>query len=215
MFRGREMHFMAPDDGGGAGSAGGQEGDKGNEGKGGQQASGAPKQDELPDDPAQLKALLQKEKEAHQHTISVHTEMKGKYQKREESDAKAREEALKKQGQFESLYNEAAPKLATAEATVKRQEEALSRFLEAELMSLPENVKAIIPEGDAVARLDWISKAKAAGVFGQNKPGAAGQKAGDKSPPPGNAGGVISLDEFNKLTPKERSAYMAKGGKIA
>ena len=204
--------LYAVDDGGGAGGgAGGPQdqggaGDKSTENKGGAGSTTT----ELPDDPVKLKELLKAEREAHGHTISVHTEMKTKLTKREQEEAKAKEENLKKAGQFEALYQEAAPKLEQATKTIERQEAALAAYLKTELAAVPDSLKALIPDGDSASKLEWISKAKAAGAFtaSTSKPG----KGPDGSPPPGSKGATMSTADFKKLPSKDRSAFMAKGG---
>jgi len=216
------MFFMSPDPGAGSGAApatdpklAGEGAAPGKDVKPAQaQGSDAGKDDaDIPTDPEKLKALLKQERDAHQHTISVHTEMKTKWTKREAEEAKAREEALKKQGQFEALYNEAAPKVQTLEALNKRQEAALASYLDAELKGVPEAMRPLIPDGDAVSKLEWITKAKVAGAFGAAAAGSKG-KGPDGTPPPGAKGATMPEAEFKMLSPKDRAAFMAKGGTI-
>jgi hypothetical protein len=56
----------------------------------------------------------------------------------------------------------------------------LSGYLEAELKALPDSLKALLPSGDVVTQLDWVTKAKAAGIAQAKKGGS-----GDGSPVPG------------------------------
>lgn len=167
---------------------------------------------DLPSDPEELKALLKKEREDKAHLLSVHTDMKTKAEAREAEAARAREEDLKKQGQFQKLLEEQTPKYEAAVAQAKRYETALAGYLEAELKGVPESMKALIPEGDAASKLEWIAKAKAAGALGEKKPAGKGP---DGSPPPGSSGKVLTLEAFNKLSAKDRAAFMAAGGTIA
>lgn len=209
--------FLAPDSGDGDGGDGQGAGkqqaqakkpDQNKDGSGaGDDAAG----ETLPDDPAELKKLLAQEKAAHKHTIEVHTEMKGKFQRREQEDTHAREEALKKKGEFEALYNELKPKHDSLESRVAKQEASLARYLEEELKHVPDNLKALVPEGDVTEKLDWINKAKASGAL---KP--AERKPGDGSPPPANKDvGTMSEAEWLKLKPAERAEFLNKGGKLA
>ncbi len=218
------LHFSPDQGGGGSGTSpkdAGPEGKitpgaaPGEDGKDQQDKAGGDSKlmdPDLPSDPEQLKALLKKEREDKAHLQTVHTEMKTKAEAREAEGAKAREEDLKKQGQYQKLLEEQTPKFEVLQAQTKRQEAALSGYLEAELKGVPESMKLLIPEGDAVSKLEWITKAKAAGAFGDKK--AAGGKGPDGSPPPGKGGTVMTLDAFNKMTAKDRAAFMAGGGSI-
>lgn len=165
---------------------------------------------ELPDDPGQLKAALAKQRADLEHLLTVHGEMKDKYAKREAAEEKAKAEALKTQGQFQALYEEAAPRVESLTVQAKRQEEALTRYLEAEIATVPDSMKPLIPDGDAVAKLEWISKAKASGalVATGTKPKAPG------APPPGLQGEAKTADDFNRMSAKDRADFMVKGGRV-
>lgn len=169
---------------------------------------------DLPSDPAELKALLAKERADRAHLLSVHTEMKTKAEQRELAEAKAREEDLRKQGQFQKLLEEMTPKFEAVSAQSKRQEAALNLYLEAEMKGVPEGFKALIPEGDAASKLEWIARAKASGAFGQT-PAVPKGKTPDGTPPPGSSGKVMTHEEFVKLPAKDRSAFMKAGGTIS
>lgn len=164
-------------------------------------AAPQPAATDLPDDPAQLKAALAKQRADLEHLLTVHGEMKDKYAKREAAEEKAKAEALKTQGQFQALYEEAAPKLEALTVQAKRQEAALASYLEAEIASVPDAMKPLIPDGDAVAKLEWISKAKASGAL--SVPGAKPKAPG--APPPAPAGsGTMSRAEFAALPPEKQ-----------
>lgn len=165
------------------------------------------------DDPAQLKALLAKEREEKAHLLSVHTEMKNKAEERAAAEERNRQENLKKQGEFEKLLTEQTPKYEQAIALVKRQEAVLAEYLAIELKAVPESMQALMPAGDAVDKLSWITKAKAAGALGQ--PAKAPAKGTDWAPPPGGKGAVMTTDQFNKLMPKEQAAFMKAGGTLS
>lgn len=105
------------------------------------------------------------------HLLQVHNEIKAREQK-------AKEEALKKRGEFEELYKTASSELEPAKAERDRYKAALEETLKAELATLPSGFDAsLIPDVDPVAKLAWLRKARAAGILGTPK----GQ--GDGTPP--------------------------------
>jgi hypothetical protein len=220
--------FVYAPDGGGAGDGtspkGGGEGgkttpgaDPGQGGKTPQDKAGADSkttEPPLPDDPAQLKALLAQERAEKAHLLGTHTEMKTKYEQREAAETKAREENLKKQGEFQKLLEEQTPKYEAATAAVKRYEEILGRYLEVELKAVPENLKALMPEGDPAVKLDWIAKAKAAGTIAAGA-SAAPKKPGDGSPPPGGStAATMTRAAFDALSPADRAKASREGVKL-
>lgn len=176
------------------------------------QDGGTPQNSGIPEDPAQLKARLEYEISERSRLATVHEEMKAKYAKREAEEERGRQETLKKAGEFEKLYAEMAPKYETAASQAKRQEAALAAYYEAELKVVPENMKALIPEGDIVSRLEWITKAKAAGAIAQGVKG----RGPDGTPPP-NGASVLQMtrDAFDAMTPTEKRDFILKGGKLA
>jgi hypothetical protein len=158
--------------------------------------------DELPDDPAELKARLKKGE-------ATLKEMREKFEARALADEKAAQTALREQGKFKELYDQAAPKLEL----LNRYEAVIGKMLDAELKTIPESLKGLLPEGDPVTQLDWIAKAREAGAIQQGNPRPAGK--GDGSPPPATSGKVMTLDEFNRKPTKERTAFLASGGQVA
>jgi replicative superfamily II helicase len=169
---------------------------------------------DLPSDFEQLKALYLREREEKAHLLSVHTDMKTKAEAREAEALKAREEDLKKQGQYQKLLEEQTPKYEQAAQSVKRYEAVLNSYLEAELQAIPDNLKVLVPEGDPVSKLEWISKAKASGALKPSQGPA--KKPGDLTPPPGGSGPTtITREAFRQLAPEERSAFVKRGGKLA
>jgi len=140
--------------------------------------------------------------------------MKGKFTEREQREETARQENLKKQGEFQKLLEEQTPKFQAATAAVKRYEEILGRYLEVELKAVPENLKALMPEGDPGVKLDWIAKAKAAGTFTTGAP-AAPKKPGDGSPPPGgSSAAIMTRAAFDALSPSEKVKASKEGVKL-
>lgn len=226
MLKIRPTFHFAPDQGGGTGGtspkdAGSQEkttpgGAPGEGGKTQQdKAGGDPKLmgPDLPSDPELLKSLVLREREEKAHLLSVHADMKTKAEAREAEASKAREEDLKKQGQFQKLLEEQTPKYEQAAQAVKRYEAVLNTYLEAELAAIPDPLKALVPEGDPVSKLDWISKAKAAGALRPSQGSA--KKPGDMTPPPGGSSTrTITREAFDQLPADERMAFIRAKGKV-
>jgi hypothetical protein len=157
--------------------------------------------DEPPDDPAELKARLKKGE-------ATLKEMREKFEARALADEKAAQTALRDQGKFKELYEQAAPKLEL----LNRYDAVIGKMLEAELKTIPESLKGLLPDGDPVAQLDWIARAREAGAIQQQgKP----RGTGDGSPPPATSGKVMTLEEFNRKPTKERTAFLQAGGTVS
>lgn len=60
----------------------------------------------------------------------------------------------KEQGKVEQLKDK-----------VKTLESVVSGLVETKLKELPENLHALVPEGDSVAKLAWLNKAEESGIF--------------------------------------------------
>jgi hypothetical protein len=101
-----------------------------------------------------------------EHTLQVHAEMKTKFQARDDADKKAAEDALAKQGEFKTLYESAKVELDKIKPELERLKGVVGKILEGELKAIPEKDRDVIPEGDAISKLDWIAKAKEKGFFG-------------------------------------------------
>lgn len=84
----------------------------------------------------------------------------------EKAAADAAEASLKEQKKYQELYEGAAPKAKRAEEL----EKALGAYLASESADLTDEQRALIPEGAPDVQLNWIKKAKAAGVFGKQTP---------------------------------------------
>lgn len=203
MFESLKL-LLAPDAGGASGGTGGDKPPAGQDPKPG----GTPPKpigDEIPDDPKVLRERFEK-------LLISHTEMKEKFDKRSAEEEKARKaaekaqaDALAEQGKFKELYDKVLP----ISEKVPVYEAALKKYLDAETAILPDTLKALIPEGDVVAQLDWIARAKASGAI---KP----RQAGDGTPPPPASGGekVANRKAFDIMPPSERSKFLKDGGKV-
>lgn len=129
---------------------------------------------------------------------------------------KADEEGKKKQGKFEELYNTAKTdldgfksKAEQNEGRVKELESLFGTMLEAKLESIPEEMRELIPENlTPEAKLAWIEKAQAKGLFGTANAKKPDEPVGGSTNPPANAGtvDVSTLSPFQLL----QSGYGAK-----
>jgi hypothetical protein len=87
----------------------------------------------------------------------------------------ATEQAAKEQGKWQELATTYEPKAKRAEAL----ESFIAETLAAELANVPERLKALVPEGDALGQLRWLRTAKTAGLF--TPPTAPTTDAGEAS----------------------------------
>lgn len=115
------------------------------------------------------------------------------------------EEAAKKRGEFESLYTAAKAdldgyksKAEQNEGRVKELETLFGTMLEAKLATIPEELHDLIPENlTPEAKLAWIEKASAKGVFGTKKADEpVGGPSNPRTPP---APDVSKLNAFQLL----------------
>jgi hypothetical protein len=125
-----------------------------------------------------------------QHMLTVHNEMKTKFDKKLEAEKVAATKALEEQGKFKELYESTKGDHESLKSTVERQNTVISKLLEAEMAKVPEKFKTIIPQGDAISQLEWIAQARNAGVFEAKQ-----QQSGDGTPPPakGSDSGFMSI----------------------
>jgi hypothetical protein len=101
----------------------------------------------------------------------------------DEAEAKAARDAQRKAEEAQKTelqrLTEAAAKLEPVSAEAKRYRAAVEAHLAAEIAALPEAKRALVDDlgpaaTDPAARLDWLSRAKAKGLFAEAKtPGAA------------------------------------------
>ena len=82
--------------------------------------------------------------------------------KTQEESAKA---ALVEQNKFKELYEGVAPKAKL----VDEMEVSMTEYFAAETAELSDAHKGLIPDGPLHKKLAWVKKAKAAGVFGEQK----------------------------------------------
>jgi hypothetical protein len=82
-------------------------------------------------------------------------------QETERSAAQAAETAAIEQGKWKELYEKAKPQAERAAA----MDAFVAEMLEAETANIPEKLKALIPQGDALATLRWVQQAKTAGIL--------------------------------------------------
>lgn len=120
---------------------------------------------------------LNKLKANYDNLLTVHNEMKAKTERREEEQRRATERSMQEQGKFKELYEAQTKELETLRPTVGQYEKAIQSYLDSELKELSPHLKDLIPEGNVLTRLEWVTKAKKAGVISPTA-------KGDGAPPP-------------------------------
>lgn len=124
-------------------------------------------------------------------------------------------ENKKKQGEFETLYNETSQELETyksqvteASERVEQLEGIIQTLVDAELEVVPEEMRDLVPENfTPEQKLSWITNAKQKGLFGTQKPSKQEQELG------GSTNNQQQTDpDVSKMTVAEllRSAYGKK-----
>ena len=115
---------------------------------------------------------------------------------------KADEEARIKAGEFESVANERATRITALEAEhtaaseqLTRYQEEMERQIKARLKVLPEEIRAMAPEGDALTRFAWLEKAEAAAktLTATRTPGTP---AGPRGSGVAASGGAANADDL-------------------
>lgn len=92
---------------------------------------------------------------------------------------KLRQEAAKRRIEAKQYKSE----VETLKKRVEEQEKALDELLQAELESIPEHFRGLVPQGLSKAeQLKWIAQAKRAGVFGTT-PSVGGEAPGRSKKP--------------------------------
>ena len=188
--------FAAPDDGTtGAGStgtnqAGDQTGTEGDQtGKDQSQASDGKNNNQQTDSQS-----FEQLKKDFGHLLKTHTEMKSKWDKKEEDEIKLREEALKKKGEYEKLYETSKKELEELKPRTEKLEEIISAYLKNELKSLPDAAKVLIDTNKPIeSQLEMIVKLKESGLLEQTK-----KKQGDGTPPGGGGNIAKFTDIYTK-----------------
>lgn len=79
----------------------------------------------------------------------------------EQAAAQAAEQSAIEQGKWKELYEKAKP---LAERTTAA-EAFIAELLEAETAAVPDKLKPLIPQGDALTTLRWVQQAKAVGIL--------------------------------------------------
>jgi hypothetical protein len=109
----------------------------------------------------------------------------------------AEDKAAQEKGEFEKLASERGQRLAQIEAehaTANEQltayREEMERQIKARLRSLPEEIRAMAPEGDSLVRFAWLEKAEAAAakLAATTTPGTPAGPRGSGTPPSPTAG---------------------------
>lgn len=104
-------------------------------------------------------------------------------EKYRQAEQERKQKELEEQGKLAEVVNLLKPKADRADVL----EATLKSYLDAEVASIPDDKRALIPEGDITSQLNWIAQAKALGVFSPAVPKAPGLDAGaqgDKKPAP-------------------------------
>jgi hypothetical protein len=117
-----------------------------------------------------------------------HAKVRAEYEKlfqvvkeKETRERRQRDDALRKQGEFEKLYNTDHTELEALRPRLERMSATVQALLDAELQGLPKDFdKSLLPAGDPDTQLAWLTKAKRAGLLTGEK---AATKAGDGTPP--------------------------------
>lgn len=113
--------------------------------------------------------------------LKIHNEMKTKAERRAAEEEAAKQKALEEQGKFKELYEKNNADLEEIKPKLEKYENALKTFLESQIKNLPENLKSIMPDGDPVEQMNWITKAISAGLVEKKSPGDGSPKGGASS----------------------------------
>lgn len=113
--------------------------------------------------------------------------------------AQAEEEAKKKTGEFETLYNDLKANHDPLVEELSKYKEIFKTILASRLESVPENFRDLIPQGNELDQLKWVENATAKGLFKTNTT----QSFGNQGNNPTNDNSVTK-DDFNRMTYSER-----------
>lgn len=116
-----------------------------------------------------------------QQVIQERNQTRQKLQELEQAQRKAEEEAAKEQGKWRELYEATQPKAELLES----YETAVQEMLEGRLGQVPEHLRGLVPQGSPLEQLQWLERAAAAGVFGQEPAprGPGVPPSGPRQPP--------------------------------
>lgn len=100
-----------------------------------------------------------------------------------DAKAQAEKQAQEEQGKFQELYeatnkeySEIQSKYTNVETRAQQLEGVITGLLDTKLSAIPEELHDIIPEHlTPEAKLDWINKAEAKGIFGKKEQSPVGE----------------------------------------
>jgi len=173
------LQWFAKDDEAGASaganqSAGETSEDKAGDSRGDASASGA-------DEKGAEQAPKTVSAEEHAKVKAEYERILGIFKEKESKEKRQRDEALRTKGEFEKLYSVDHADLEILRPRLERVSAVVQALLDAELQGLPKDFdESLLPAGDADQKLDWITKAKKAGLLTEKTPQ---KKAGDGTPP--------------------------------
>jgi predicted nuclease with TOPRIM domain len=110
------------------------------------------------------------------------------------------EESKKKQGEFESLYNDLKTKHEPLSQQFQQYQETFQAILKTKLESVPKEFHDLIPQGSELNQLQWIENAFAKGLFNKSSQSFGNQG----SNPNNNDTTTITKEDFMKLSYTER-----------
>lgn len=126
--------------------------------------------------------------------------LRDEMEQRKTADAKAEEERLKKQGEFEQLYTTEQAKAADFETQLKAKSERLAKLeerftamLNKRLEAMPDHIKPLIEKMDALEAMDYLTEH--ADQFAQTETGPRKQ-----TPPPFNGADGVGDPGERKMT---------------
>ncbi|WP_214480974.1 hypothetical protein [Bacillus sp. SM2101] len=102
--------------------------------------------------------------------------VKQKYDELIQKQQTAEEEAKKKQGEFQSLYETLKSEHDPLKEKYGQYESTFKSILATKLESVPEEYKELIPKGSELEQLQWIEQAQAKNLFGKQKQQDFGNK---------------------------------------
>lgn len=121
----------------------------------------------------------------------------------------ADDEAKAKQGEFQALADQRATKITELEAKSQGAEERLTAISEAmekqakaRMKALPEEIRAMAPEGDVLALYTWLEKAEAAAA----KLGTQAPRPNGTPPGPRGTGAASVVSNTADLIAQKRAS---------
>ncbi|MFB4472148.1 hypothetical protein ACDI16_04225 [Oceanobacillus caeni] len=135
-------------------------------------------------------------KEVNDNYKTVKTQLDKLLQKQQQDD----EDAKKKQGEFESLYNDLKSKYDPLEGEINQYRETFKTILSNKLEEVPEEFRELIPQGTEIEQLNWLENAQSKGLFKKN----GVQSFGNKGNNPNDSSTEVTKEEFDKMKYTER-----------